>query len=159
MLKLTRTHSILATAVALASLLPAAAHAQKPALTQNIDEKGRTPYYDTVIGSCTYGSCVLTFATVPAGYRLVVTHASIRFLQYSSAGGSWAFFANGGYGPSGYYYEVYLPAPATNGGNVYTYSSPITAYAEAGQQPSLSVFDSQADPVGTIDGYLVALNQ
>lgn len=143
----------------LALTMVSSALAQKPALIQNIDEKGRTPFYDTVIGSCSYGSCILTFATVPAGYRLVVTHASIRFLLDSSAGTSWAFFANGGYGPSGYYYEVYLPAPGTNGGTVYTYSSPITAYAEAGQQPSISLFNSQADPVGTIDGYLVALNQ
>jgi hypothetical protein len=154
-----RSRIVALLALSLVSSALSSASAQKPALTQNIDEKGRTPFYDTVIGSCAYGSCVLAFATVPAGYRLVVTHASIRFLQYSSAGTSWAFFASGGYGPSGYYYEVYLPAPGTNGGGVYIYSSPITAYAEAGQQPSISLFNSQADPVGTIDGYLVALNQ
>jgi hypothetical protein len=152
-----RIVALLALTAACEAMVPA--HAQKPALTQNIDEKGRTPFYDTVIGSCTYGSCVLTFATVPAGYRLVVTHASIQFKQLSTSGSMEAYFVNGGYGPSGYFYEVYLPGPSANGQSVYTFSSPITAYAEAGQQPSLWLFDSQADPVGTIDGYLVALNQ
>ncbi len=154
-----RSRIVALLALSLVSSALSSASAQKPALTQNIDEKGRTPFYDTVIGSCSYGSCVLTFATVPAGYRLVVTHASLWFQQDSSAGTTYAFFTSGGYGPSGYYYEVFFPTPISAGGKVYISSSPITAYAEAGQQPSFTVLNSQAAPVGTIDGYLVALNQ
>jgi hypothetical protein len=162
MLKLSRTHSILAIAAALASFLPSAIHAQKPALTQNIDERGRSPYYDTVIGSCSGSQCYFNFRVVPAGYRLVVTYASIEYAQFSNSSSVYnvAFFSNGGNGQSGSYeYLVHLPPPTANGAGLYTYSSPITAYAEAGQQPVLDVFNSQPFPVGTISGYLVNLNQ
>jgi hypothetical protein len=166
MLKLSRTHSILATAAALASLLPAAAHAQKPALTQNIDEKGRTPYYDTEsTPNCIddfIHICYLYFKTVPAGYRLVVTHVSLQYLAVSSSGINTAAFASGGSSQGGNQYQVFLPAPTANGQNVYTYSSPITAYAEPGLQPYIYLYNAQFTsygPIGTISGYLVALNE
>lgn len=166
MLKLSRTHSILAIAAILASLLPAAIHAQKPALTQNIDEKGRTPYYASQYGTCLndyINACYITFPAVPAGYRLVVTYVSINYIAASSAIANICGFSNGSKGSGNAPYAVYLPAPTANGQNTYTYSNPLTAYVEAGSQPSFFIQNALNSPdfplVGTITGYLVNLNQ
>jgi hypothetical protein len=171
MMKLSRTHSILAFVAALASLLPAAAHAQKPALTQNIDEKGRTPYYASQYGTCSNPSnpaCYITFPAVPAGYRLVVTYVSINYVAASSGGlNSCVLYENipgSGDAPYGNApYQVWLPAPTANGQNNYTYSNPLTVYVEAGAQLSMFVGNVLISPdfplVGTINGYLVNLNQ
>ena len=166
MLKLTRTHSILAIAAALASLLPAAIHAQKPALTQNIDEKGRIPYYASQYGTCfndAINLCYITFPAVPAGYRLVVTYVSINYIAATSVVANICGFASGNKGSGNAPYVLYLPAPTANGQNTYTYSNPLTAYVEAGAQPNFFLQNALNSPdtplVGTINGYLVNLNQ
>jgi hypothetical protein len=162
MLKLTRTHSILAIAAALVSLLPAAIHAQKPALIQNIDEKGRNPYYELENGIC--GSnpsyCNIRFRTVPAGYRLVITYVSAFYSSTSTPGDvSYAYVNSGGLSQAGgYTYQVYLPAATANGGNYYTYSSSVIVYVEAGQTPALVLLNG-ANASGSISGYLVALSE
>lgn len=55
------------------------AHAQpRAALVQSVDEPGRNPYQETISNTTcrTTTVCSFTFATVPAGKRLVVTHIS-----------------------------------------------------------------------------------
>ena len=63
------------------ALLAASAAAQKPALVQDRDEPGRSPYTQTLsvvspATDCTGNLCLVRVAAVPAGKRLVVTHAS-----------------------------------------------------------------------------------
>lgn len=56
--------------------LVAPAHAQtKAALVQNVDEPGRSPYQELVYANS--DSVLWTFSAVPAGMRLVVTHANV----------------------------------------------------------------------------------
>jgi hypothetical protein len=159
----------LAALAALAALTPfatLAAHAQKPALTENIDEKGRVPYHSTVSIVCPATQCTFVFRTVPAGYRLVVTHASAQYFgnPAPSPTANFAFLAGGtaapGETPDGY--VEYLPTPVTSGGGnepFYVTSSPETYYVEQFGEPNIVVSNVFAGSLtgGTISGYLVSL--
>jgi len=157
-----------------ATLVPFAAipaHAQKPALTQNIDEKGRVPYHSD--SSCTVGlvsACTMVFRPVPAGYRLVVTHASAQFVgepPLQNALGACGILQGGTPAPGETGYQLVLAA--VNTGNViggtypnFVVSSPVTYYVEPLGQPLMQIFDILNVPdggaVGSISGYLVAIN-
>jgi hypothetical protein len=149
---------------AILGLASLAAHAQKPALTQNIDEKGRVPYHSSTETFCSSTQCLLSFKVVPAGYRLVITHASL-FYQGRPAPSIYPNFVvlvGGTANPDEVEgYEEYLPAPTSGGSNYYIASSPVTYYVEAGGTPSLIVngtaTGSSSD--ASISGYLINLNQ
>jgi hypothetical protein len=155
-----RTRLRLATLVALASaLIPFAvpAHAQKPALTENIDEKGRVPYHDFEIGSATLCDvlCTISFRPVPAGFRLVITHASGMFLIGS--GQSYTFAAVLGPGAN---FGAFLPTPTSAGNSTYVFSSPLTFYVEPNQVPQILIGNTSTQPnppQASISGYLVSI--
>jgi hypothetical protein len=169
-----RTRLPLATLVALAaSLVPFAAipaHAQKPALTENIDEKGRVPYHSTVFTSSYYVSCsnptspndtcTVGLKSVPAGYRLVVTHVSVQYQGSSLANTNFVAISGGAANPGELVYTEYLPVPVSAGGYLYISSSPVTYYVEPLGTPAIIV--SGIDPgvsfTCSISGYLVSLN-
>jgi hypothetical protein len=159
----------LAALVALAAtLVPFAtipAHAQKPALTENIDEKGRVPYYDAAQGYCLNGECVLIFKTVPAGYRLVITYATGVYQAPSSPSVNnfnlvtLSSGASGQGNNSSVPYTAYL-TPTTAGANVYTFSNPLTFYAEPNSTPQMvisNVSSVSGEQSGVISGYLVSI--
>ncbi|HMH12797.1 MAG TPA: hypothetical protein VK578_06785 [Edaphobacter sp.] len=133
------------------------AQAQKPALTKSVDEPGRSPYFDQGKGTCDQ-LCFVTFKAVPAGFRLVVTHASVVF--YSFAGSEKFVFLQ----QNPLTYQQFLPAPGLTGGfdgTAYSYvaSSPVTFYVEAGATPQLGVNRTalNSSAFGSISGYLVAI--
>jgi hypothetical protein len=149
---------------ALIALASITAHAQKPALTQNIDEKGRVPYHSNAETACLSSQCVLYFAVVPTGYRLVITHASILY-QGRPAPSIYPNFVvlEGGADSPGELagYQEYLPTPTSGGNNFYTASSPVTYYVEAGGTPSLIVNGTASGTYtdAHISGYLINLSQ
>jgi hypothetical protein len=165
MLSRSRHAIIIAFTGTLLALVPLAVHAQKPALTQNIDEKGRTPFHETA-NCATYNTrfngytCV--FQVVPAGYRLVVTHASAQYYA-PNLNLNYVYLAVDVIEPTGYQKQEYLPLPGALGTSYFVVSSPVTFYVDAGEIPLLVLNDGS--PVfgntnrGTIDGYLVALSQ
>jgi hypothetical protein len=136
-------------------LAATSANAQKSVLTKSIDEPGRTPYTQTVTPSCDIALlfCNANFNAVPAGFRLVVTHASLFYsarptLNYSLIGGAAS--------------DVFLYLPTTtpiyDSGSSRTYivSTPVTYYVDAGRSPQIEVYNGLYVSA-TLSGYLVTL--
>jgi hypothetical protein len=134
-------------------------------LVQNTDEPGRHPYRQTVFfdqTQCFARGCVLPFDAVPAGYRLVITYASVLYgINNSSSAPLVDLVINGGPAdarpPT-----LYLPVPVAAGGYSYVTSSPITFFADAGQRPTLElgggvVTSNSFVAVATLSGYFVTV--
>jgi hypothetical protein len=100
-------------------------------------------------GCTSADDCIVTFSAVPAGKRLVITYASVRFSD-NGIRIAYVFFP-GGFFP--------LPAPvAVGSGNLIT-AGPVTAYFEPGQTPVIRI---DTLPAGTsvnafLSGYFVSL--
>jgi hypothetical protein len=159
------TLAALAAAIVPFAAIPA--HAQKPALTENIDERGRVPYHsDSYCNPLGGNSCNLTFKSVPAGNRLVVTHASVRFFAQppsNTSVGTCAILTGGTPSPGESLYEEPLAAanegPLSSGQVFYVVSSPVTYYLEPLGTPSISVLNALSNfgVDGSISGYLVSI--
>jgi hypothetical protein len=165
MIKRFRAPFLLALMAVSFALLPAVAHAQKPALVKNVDEPGRNPYQQSLSFNqstqvCTNYLCTLWFNPVPAGYRLVVTHVSTRFRLADNSISPYATLGSDGNLSS---HQIILPAPSSNGDNYYIASSPVTFYVEPGSSPTLFLSGNRVDTSGSylaqasIEGYLVAI--
>jgi hypothetical protein len=164
MFKFTRLAALLVLAAAFTHLLPATAHAQKPALVRNVDEPGRAPYQHSVHFSQTFSTCqsficLVSFPPVPAGYRLVVTHASASYALV--AGGSDAAVYLGADGDI-VSNTLLLPVAVNSGSNFYYTSSPVTYFVEPGSTPYIILSGSFIATNGlaanvAIIGYLVAI--
>ncbi len=142
----------------------------RAALVQNVDEPGRNPYQETHAfnfigtGSCGVTICSVSFAPVPAGYRLVITSVSGRLepsnatLQYLSLTPSRNSLAE---------VEVFVPAQVqgitnpSNGITTYIFNAQVQLYAEASEIPTFNVAVSQYpnayDNEVTLTGYYVKL--
>lgn len=154
-----------ATSLAWALVLSSQAIAQpKPALVRGVDDPGRDPYQQMVnlsvtAANCgvTLTACAATFAPVPAGKRLIVTHASV-FFSLSS--------------PVNPYSQVslvvptaivFLPIAQETGPGTLTFVSttPLTFYAEAGVAPFMLIQTSGASAavsiLATLSGYYIAV--
>jgi hypothetical protein len=162
--KFTRLAALLVLAAAFTHLLPATAHAQKPALVRNVDEPGRNPYQQGMLFNqstqvCTNYVCTLWFNPVPAGYRLVVTHVSVRYRLADNSSDAYTTLGYDGNLAS----DIVLPAPSFIGNNYYVASSPVTFYVEPGSSPTLFLAGNRVDASGSysaqasIVGYLVAI--
>lgn len=128
--------ALAAGAVGVLGTLPAAAQT-RAALVQSVDEPARNPYQETQFNIACRGTpiCVLDFAVVPAGKRMVVTHISgyvdtangtmpNSFLQSSFGGSNFATVPIiAGRGPLG------------NLGTRYIISQSVLAYFNAGENP------------------------
>ena len=157
----TRPFAFTALAVLVFAFTPAIAHAQKPVITRNADEPGRTPYNSSFpLQSCLNG-CPVYFAPVPAGYRLVIPYMSVLFASATPTA-SYVSLTTTAAGTTNTPEEMYLPIPVPTGPNssVYVVSAPIHFYAEPGSTPFmfLSADLSQGQVTGSLTGYLVALN-
>jgi hypothetical protein len=164
MIKRFRAPFLLALMAVSFALLPAVADAQKPALVKNVDEPGRNPYQQGMLFNqstqvCTNFVCTLWFNPVPAGYRLVVTHVSVRYRLADNSIEAYTTLGSDGNMAS----DIVLPAPSFIGNNYYVVSSPVTFYVESGSSPTLFLSGNRVDASGSysaqasIVGYLVAI--
>ncbi len=154
------SRSTLRIALAVAGILACgAASAQKAALVQEVFGPGVTPYqsnqlYNPSASICpNQFYCQIAFPAVPAGKRLVVTHASATYTL--NAGATEAIVEIG----NGLFSTLDLPAAVNTGNNRYVSSSPITYYFEQGETPYIfitggSVITSNTGHASII-GYLV----
>ena len=135
------------------------ASAQKAALVQPVFGPGVTPYqsnqlYNPSASICpNQFFCQIAFPVVPAGKRLVVTHASGTYSM--NAGATQAIVSIG----TNIGNTLDLPAPINVGSDRYVASSPVTYYFEAGETPIIfitggSVITSNTGHASII-GYLV----
>jgi hypothetical protein len=154
--------AFIGTFLALSSL---AAHAQKAAITQNIDEKGRVPYQAGTNVNCLQNIqeglkvCGIAFPIVPAGYRLVITYVSATFVEGTSVPSATVSLIGGAVLPGGTTTLATGPTfVATAVADSFILSSPVTYYVEPGGTPTLSVNNFSSFATGFISGYLVSLN-
>lgn len=150
-------------ALAAAGLLACSfANAQKAALVQETVGPGRTPYQNNQLynpsGSICPNQfyCQIAFPAVPAGKRLVVTHASATYSLNANA--TEAIVSIG----ANLFDTMDLPAPVPVGNLRYVASSPLTYYFEAGTTPYIFITGSSVITSNTghasIVGYLVPTN-
>jgi hypothetical protein len=145
--------------------------AQRAVPVESIDEPGRNPYFEARsfvqnVDACPPNYCFVRFAPVPAGKRLVVTHAAVRFFAASGFGVPYLEL-----GPDVVETSTTLPLPAATvlstvasaGASVAVMSAPVTWYAEAGTTPTLLLTGPNAfvrfslPSLATISGYLIHL--
>ena len=154
------SRSTLRVLLAAAGLLAGgAASAQKAALVQEVFGPGVTPYqvnqlYNPSASICpNQFYCQIAFPAVPAGKRLVVTHASATYSL--NAGATEAIVEIG----NGLFSTMDLPAPVGVGFNRYVASSPVTYYFEQGETPYIFITGGSVITSNTghasIVGYLV----
>ncbi len=144
---------------ALGALACSAASAQKAALVQEVFGPGVTPYqsnqlYNPSASICpNQFFCQIAFPAVPAGKRLVVTHASGTYSMNSGA--TEAIVSIG----TALFDTMDLPAAVPVGANRYVASSPITYYFEPGTTPYIFITGGSVITSNTghasIVGYLV----
>lgn len=142
------------------SSIPAVQAQARPAITQDRDQEGRNFYTQT--SSCntvTFGYCQITFPTVPAGQRLIITHISALALMPAAntitssdlrtLNGS----IQGFYAPSSF---VNLGSGTYN----YTYNETTLAKFDTGEAPQFIVFVNSGanfQLVAVISGYTVSV--
>ena len=138
----------------------------RAALVESIDEPGRQPYQQTVLfnqtdTTCNFGAfCDVQFNPVPAGFRLVITHASAFFGIAVGGAGQHVSLAidDNSFGTT-----LLLPAPTFVGFNEYIASSPVSFFVDAGHTPYLLISGNQVRHDGsitaqaTIVGHLVSV--
>ena len=144
-----------------------AALAQKPALTQNIDEKGRTPYQQTFSSNFSDFTCTLGFPPVPAGNRLVILNLNFLYSQLTPPTDTTIHLVGGAMLPAGasnlnFPPELFFPIAANNG--YLSLNTSLLYYVEAGHSPVVrlnagsSGSGTNTSCFATITGYLVAVN-
>ena len=156
---LSRLSAIRLAATAAAVLACSAASAQKAALVQEAFGPGITPYqsnqlYNPSAAICPNSFyCQIAFPPVPAGKRLVVTHASATYSVTQT--GTEEIVSIG----ANLFDTMDLPAAVYVGTFRYVASSPVTYYFEPGQTPYIFITGSSVLTNNTghasIVGYLV----
>jgi hypothetical protein len=132
-----------ATVITVGTERRAIAQVVRAALVRNQDEPGRNPYSQNT--SCFGTGCSLTFPAVPAGERLVVTFVNAGI---GGSGGSPLLLA--GHGQDARYF-------ATTNSTLSVVNSPVVAYYDAGETPTLTCSCSSLLLESTLSGYYVAL--
>ncbi len=119
------------------------AQAVRAALVRNQDEPGRNPY--SQFAECLGTECSLTFPPVPAGQRLVVT-----FVSMATGNGNGGPIAFAGHGQDVRFLQ-------SQNATVSITNSPIVAYYDAGETPTLNCFCPNTLMEATLSGYYVSL--
>ncbi len=122
----------------------AIAQVVRAALVRNQDEPGRNPYSQNA--GCFGSGCSVSFPPVPAGQRLVVT-----FVNALVGDNNGPVLLLGGHGQDNRYLVT-----ASNGA-ISVVNSPVLAYYDAGETPTLACECSDPLLVSTLSGYFVAL--
>jgi len=136
----------------------------KPALVQNVDEPGRSPYSSFVkinSGTCVDNSCALFFAAVPAGKRLIATDLTGRINVISPGVVSLLILAGAPSGDSQVQIPTTLLAGTFAGLNMNGVNANLHAFFAGGSQPGVGILSTTPiENVGvegmlTLSGYLV----
>ena len=139
------------------------AQAQRAALVQDRDAPGRAPYQNE-IGINPSSSvcpnnffCVITFPPVPAGQRLVITHAAAEFTNGAAGAGTAYVTGPGGiFGP-----RMIIPPGQLTTTNRTIASGPMTYYIEPGQSPQVIIAGSSIitsnSAFAMLSGYYITL--
>lgn len=144
-----------ALAVLGALALPCAAWAQKPALTESIDEPGRNPYSEQVNAApLNSGAPGGFFSSVPAGKRLVIKHINCYFSAQSSFTSSPVTFIlfPDATGLSRQYFAL-----SDLGGGIRNLNADLLAFANSGDQPSYYFGLGPASGSCTLTGYYISV--
>lgn len=131
------------------------------ALTKNVDERGRNPYYQQVTCyNASLSSCSAFFPAVPSGMRLVVEHINMSLdtgtaFSHADISGNGALIQTA---------LMELQGKDAAGNSIYVANQPFLTYYEAGQTPSVSMFSQSGSfefmsGSATLTGYLVNLSQ
>jgi hypothetical protein len=173
-----RWKSCLWMAAGAAALTVVGAFTTKPLLAQiraafveNVDEPGRSPYTSFATlnsNSCSGGGCLLFFAQVPAGKRLIVTSVTGQFNVATPSIVSNVLLDSVIKKPSSGSIHTVVRIPATpiantaNGTNMIGVSATLLAFFATFDQPALSIASdisglTRVDDAGmfTLSGYLV----
>lgn len=148
----------LALSLAVGAALASSVSAQpRPALVQDRDQAGRNFY--TALASCstpTFQFCAVTFPTVAAGKRLIITHVSgLNLMPAPNTITSTDLRTQGGT------IQVWLPVFANPGSSTtynYTINSDVFAKFDAGEAPQFITFTNSSatfQMVVTVSGYTV----
>lgn len=138
------------------TLLASFAHAQpKPALVQDRDEPGRSPYQHELQVDCEGQIiCQIELPAVPAGSRLVVTTVTASFSTSGASGAPVNCLLGGSAG-------FFLTFEIGGTGGIRSLTQAVTRYYEAGQSPAwlCSIGTGEFDGLqrGGLVGYLVAV--
>jgi hypothetical protein len=157
------SRSVRATVTALVTVANTAGN---PVPVKNVVTPGEFPYQQRIFvnqdtSNCTNFVCTARFDAVPAGYRLVITHAAAQFKLGNGNSGGTEPSVSVAIDGSIFGTTLLLPIPIHEGFNKYIASSPVTFYVEAGHQPSLFLSgqfvasDNVNTAEATIVGYLI----
>lgn len=133
-----------ATVITVGTERRAIAQVVRAALVRNQDEPGRNPYSQNT--TCDGTGCSLTFAAVPTGQRLVVT-----FVNAAIVGGGGAPLVLAGHGQDARYLAT------TDATFFSVVNSPVVAYYDAGETPTLTCQCAEIVLESTLSGYFIAL--
>ncbi|WP_347986601.1 hypothetical protein [Methylomonas sp. AM2-LC] len=129
----------------------------QPVITQDRDSQARN-FYQQVNNCQSVQPCIITFAAIPAGKRLIVEHVS-AIVTMPTAGYLNLVELRG---TSGSNVFQFLPAVAATGqyGGQFNYivNQPVLAAYNAGEVPTVDTFATNGDTVSTlatISGYLI----
>jgi hypothetical protein len=113
---------------------PAAA----PVLSVNVNDPGRTPYQSFKFAACFHGACSATFAAVPAQHRLVMEHIT-GLVTLSSSTTAIQVALQENFGLDNFVSIFIAPPPISSAGSVTEFDQAIRGYADAGEQPIVTV--------------------
>ncbi len=151
--------------VALALAPASFAFAQpKPALVKDVDQPARSMYQETVAvtSSCIgQSTCELSFATVPAGKRLVVQWINVFYPLASTSGDSDVkLYSILGVQPQGTTF-FFQPAPNAGTTGLRTVNGGVLMYVDAGAFPFVFVTAENTtfngSVLATLSGYYVSV--
>jgi hypothetical protein len=134
----------LAAVTTLVTQRQAVAQAIRAALVRNQDEPGRNPY--SQFAECASNTCTVTFPPVPAGQRLVVTFVNALIGQTNGA------LELGGHGQE---LRFFVAQNATSTSSIV--NSPMVAYYDAGETPTLTPGAGTTFVESTLSGYYITL--
>jgi hypothetical protein len=136
---------------------------------RNVDEKGRIPYAEDVVGDCNPVNCFIEFSVVPSGKRLVIEYVSAIVRPSSTATVvDFMELQSSSTADPGFAVRMYMPMQKIgNAGDsvvadTWAASGPVLAYVEEGSYARLFISMSAGGNVfftqGSIAGYLVDID-
>jgi len=154
-----------AACLAFAAFAATAALAQpKPALVKDVDQPARSMYQETASETSSYTgqvTCQLSFATVPAGKRLVVQWINVFYPLLSTSGDSDVqLYSVLGVQPQATAF-LFQPGPNAGATGLRTVNAGVLMYVDAGAFPTMLIVAENTtfngSVLATLSGYYVSV--